>query len=110
MLDRTVEFLPTDAELNRRAIAKERMVRPELAVLLSYCKMSVYNELAMGKLTDDPYFEPLLVQYFPKIMQNNFAGEITNHPLRSEIIRTIITNNIIQYLIRQYTTQSLSIL
>jgi len=98
LLDRAVEFLPTEAELNRRAIAKERMARPELAVLLSYSKMSVLNELVSSKLTEDPYFEPLLMQYFPKMMQDNFQGEIASHPLRKEIIRTIITNNIVNQL------------
>ncbi len=98
LLDRKVEFLPDEAELNRRSIAKERMTRPELAMLLSYSKMSVYNDLVHAKLTEDKYFESYLVNYFPPLMQEQFRSEILAHPLRQEIIRTIITNKIVNQL------------
>lgn len=98
LLDRAIEFLPDDAELNRRSIAKETMSRPELAVLLSYSKMSVYNEIIKTDLSQDKYFESLLIEYFPQIMQERFRDVILNHPLRKEIINTVITNNIINQL------------
>lgn len=98
LLDRTVEFLPSEAELHKRALAKERMTRPELAVLLSYSKMSIYNELAASNLTNDKYFESYLINYFPSLMQERFSQEIFLHPLREEIIRTVLTNKIINQL------------
>ncbi|MGI4775600.1 MAG: NAD-glutamate dehydrogenase [Janthinobacterium lividum] len=98
LLDRGVEFLPNKAELDRRALAKERMSRPELAVLLSYSKMSAYNELIGTDLFEDKYFERFLVEYFPQLMQNRFRSEIIVHPLRKEIITTVVVNNLINKL------------
>ena len=98
LLDRKVEFLPSQAELHKRAIAKEKMTRPELAVLLSYSKMSVYNELITAKLTEDKYFERSLIEYFPEVMRDKFREEILSHPLRDEIIRTVVTNKMVNQL------------
>src|SRR5690606_13017456 len=55
LLDRKIEFLPEMAELSRRAIAKEKITRPELSVLLSYSKMSVKKELMDSDIAEDEY-------------------------------------------------------
>jgi glutamate dehydrogenase len=57
--------------------------------------MFVDKELLSSTLTDDPYFERHLFNYFPKIMQDRFPDQIRNHPLKHEIIRTVITNKIV---------------
>ena len=98
LLDREVEFLPNKAELSRRSIANERMTRPELAVLLSYSKMSLDRDLNSFQLTKDKHFKNHLLKYFPKIMQEKFKDEIENHPLKQEIIRTVIANTMINQL------------
>jgi len=98
LLDRNVEFLPDETELARRSVNKEQMTRPELAVLLSYSKMSIYNELIKSKLADDRYFESYLINYFPKIMKKDFLEEMISHPLRNEIIITVVTNKIVNQL------------
>ena len=98
LLDRAVEFLPDRAELAKRSIAKGHLTRAELAILLSYSKMSVCNELVNAKLTEDKYFETYLIDYFPQIMSDKFKAEILSHPLRNEIIRTLVTNKIVNQL------------
>jgi len=98
LLDREVEFLPNKAELSRRSIANERMTRPELAVLLSYSKMSLDRDLNSFQLTKDKHFKNHLINYFPQIMQEEFKDEIENHPLKQEIIRTVIANRMINQL------------
>lgn len=98
LLDRKVEFLPDETELTRRAASKERLTRPELAVLLSYSKMSAYNELVNTLLPEEKYFESYLISYFPPLMQEKFRAEILSHPLKREIIRTVITNKIVNQL------------
>lgn len=95
ILDRSVEFLPSNDEIKKRASISDKMTRPELAVILSYAKMMVYNELSDSKLADDKYFEPLLVSYFPKSMQEKFNSEILSHHLKREIILTMITNKMV---------------
>lgn len=95
LLDPEVEFLPNKSELSRRAVAKEGMTRAELSVLLSYSKMSLDADLADSSFTKDEYFESHLYNYFPEMMREKFAEEIKNHPLRNEIIRTVINNKLV---------------
>ena len=97
LLNSEVEFLPNKAELSRRAVSNEGMTRSELSVLLSYSKMSFDLELSSANL-DDKYFEKYLFNYFPELMHEKFKEEIINHPLRVEIIRTIITNKLVNQL------------
>jgi glutamate dehydrogenase len=44
---------------------------------------------------DAPYFEGDLLRYFPREMQDNYAGEIKSHRLRRDIVATMITNSIV---------------
>lgn len=98
LINREVEFLPTKDELNRRAANKENLTRPELCVLLSYSKSSTYHDLRNATFSQDKYFDSYLINYFPKLMQKNFQEEILAHPLKHEIIRTVVTNKIVNQL------------
>ncbi|BFD45696.1 MAG: NAD-glutamate dehydrogenase [Rickettsia endosymbiont of Sergentomyia squamirostris] len=98
LINRTVEFLPTQEELSKRAVNKENMPRPELCVLLSYSKRSVYHDLITATFSKDKYFESYLINYFPKLIQEKFREEILAHPLKHEIIRTVVTNKIVNQL------------
>ena len=46
-------------------------------------------------ITDNAYHGKLLIEAFPKKLQANFSEQMQSHPLRSEIIATKLTNNII---------------
>lgn len=71
------------------------MTRPELAVLLGYAKIALYDDLLPSDLPDDPLLEPDLVQYFPERMTARFADVLKRHRLRREIIATRATNSLI---------------
>jgi glutamate dehydrogenase len=92
MLNRRVEFLPSDEEIADRTGG---LTRPEISVLLSYAKMSLKTELMSGSLPDDPGQEAALLGYFPEVLQDRFAKQITGHRLRREIIATIAANFIV---------------
>jgi glutamate dehydrogenase len=98
LLNREVEFLPTSSEISRRTVTKERLTRPELSILLSYSKMSVEKQLINSNIANDEYLEKYLLQYFPPLMRNKFNHEIMIHPLKKEIIITIITNKLVNQL------------
>ncbi|MCP5369354.1 MAG: NAD-glutamate dehydrogenase [Rickettsiaceae bacterium] len=98
LLDSKVEFLPTKAELARRSAINQGFTRPELAVLLSYSKMALEFDLLDSQITQDKYFDAYLIKYFPKMMQEDFRDEILQHPLRHEIIKTIIVNKMVNSL------------
>ena len=68
------------------------MTRPELSVLLAYAKRSLTDLLLQSDLPDDPHFEADLLAYFPTAVSDRFADEIKAHPLRRELISTIVAN------------------
>jgi glutamate dehydrogenase len=92
ILDREIEFLPSAEEMNQRGREGHGMTRPELSVLLAYSKRSLTDLLLQSDLPDDPHFEADLLGYFPKAVSDRFADEIKAHPLRRELISTIVAN------------------
>ena len=58
LLDRAVEFLPSDMEIAERRRRAEPLTRPELAVLLAYAKLALHEDLLHSSVPDDPYLVP----------------------------------------------------
>jgi glutamate dehydrogenase len=81
-LDREVEFLPSAKELVKINAAKLGLSRPEIAVLLAYSKITVYEDILNSDLPDDQYCQNDLLLYFPRYMQQRFAVDIASHKLR----------------------------
>ncbi len=94
-LNRDIEFLPHSAELAERQRNGKGLTRPEIAVILSYAKMWLYEQLLQSDLPDNEYLENDFVRYFPDALQKKYPEEIREHQLRREITATIITNGII---------------
>ncbi|WP_154222093.1 NAD-glutamate dehydrogenase [Marinicella rhabdoformis] len=95
LLDREIEFLPTDAELERRRLNGEGMSRPELCVLLSYAKLDLYAQVIQSGALNDDWLRRLMVNYFPKKLQTIDAKYLDNHRLKNEIIGTILTSQVV---------------
>ena len=96
-LDRKLEDLPSDAELADRRNAGKPLTRPELAVLMSYAKIVLFDDLLACGVTGDPYFRKELLNYFPPLMRERFEEEIDGHRLRSEIIANRVGNAMINH-------------
>jgi glutamate dehydrogenase len=94
-LNRVVEFLPSDDEIAERRAAKQGLTAPERAVLLAYSKMTLFDDLIAGKLIDDEYVARALVGYFPDLLQKKYAELMPRHPLKREIIATVVANTMI---------------
>ena len=94
-LDRRVEGLASDDVLAQRQRAGQGLTRPELAVVMAYTKMAVYEALVASPLVDDPLLLPDLMGAFPAAMQARFADAIAGHRLRRELIATKLTNELI---------------
>jgi len=92
-LKRKLEFLPNDEEISRRETAQQGLARPEVAVLLSYSKIRLFEALLGSDISEDPYLSHELAAYFPAAMRERFAEHLDTHPLRCEIIATQITND-----------------
>ncbi|HAG62988.1 MAG TPA: glutamate dehydrogenase, partial [Kocuria sp.] len=96
-LNRELEFLPSDSELRERAAQGQPLTGPELSVLTAYAKIQLSAALVDSDLADDPWFHRTLSQYFPAQIRERFDGELDTHPLRKEIISTVVANQIINY-------------
>ncbi len=97
-LDRVVEYLPSEEELNRRRTFNQGLTRPELSILLAYSKNSLYRQLLSIMSKDNYEFDHSnshLKRYFPSLIQEKFEDTIIHHPLRKEIIATVMANEII---------------
>ena len=94
-LNRKLEFLPFDEELSERRAAGKGLTSPELAVLLAYSKIELFDQLLDSRLPEDPYISSALVRYFPVPLRERFAEYIQKHPLKREIIATHVVNSMV---------------
>jgi glutamate dehydrogenase len=94
-LDRGLECLPSNAELQARVLTGKGLTTPELAVLAAYAKIELARELTEGGLSDDPWFSQTLRGYFPKQVSARFGKHLSTHPLRREIVATVVANDMI---------------
>ena len=94
-LDRQVENLPSEAELTERKSRGLGLTRPELAVLLSYDKIRLFQQLLDSDVPEDPYLSKELVRYFPLPLHEAYAAHMQRHRLKREIIATAVTNSTI---------------
>lgn len=94
-LDRAVEFLPTSDEMAERRGRGEGLTRPELALLIAYSKRSIKRDLLDADLPDSEYLEQDLARYFPEKIVDRFRSLLGEHPLRRELIATIVSNDVV---------------
>jgi glutamate dehydrogenase len=95
LLDRGVEFLPSEAALNERAAQGKALTRPELAVLLAYAKLTLYADLLEGHAIDNDYLAGELFRYFPETLHRLYPQAVMGHRLKREIIATVLANAMI---------------
>lgn len=94
-LDREIEALPSNAALHERLNGGQGLTSPELAVLAAYAKMELATALSASDFADDPWFKSTLRRYFPAQVAQRFDAELDTHPLRREIIATVVANDIV---------------
>lgn len=94
-LDRALEFLPDKEEITIRKTAHQGLTRPEIAVLMAYCKTVLKKALLGSNVPEDPYFYKELEDAFPYPLQERFKQYMTKHRLKREIIATQLSNAVI---------------
>lgn len=94
-LSRRIEYLPNDKQLIDRLENQQGLTKPEIAVLLAYAKMDIYQRLLESTLPNDGMWDHLLVEYFPQVLSEKFADQLPLHSLRREIIATSLTNRLV---------------
>ncbi|HVE88874.1 MAG TPA: NAD-glutamate dehydrogenase [Burkholderiaceae bacterium] len=95
LLNRAIEFLPSDDEIEERRAKDIPLTGPERAVLLAYSKMWLFDELLASDLPEDPWVGTALARYFPSALKQKFAPYIERHPLKREIVATHVLNSMV---------------
>jgi glutamate dehydrogenase len=94
-LKRALEFLPDDEAIAERRARGIGLTTPELAVLLAYSKLWLYDEMLASSLPDDPWVATAVERYFPGPLRERCGAYVPRHPLRREIISTHTINSMI---------------
>ncbi|MCU1645967.1 MAG: NAD-glutamate dehydrogenase [Nocardia sp.] len=94
-LQRDIEALPTDAEMERRSSEGHGLTSPELANLLAHVKLSIKADLLDSDLPDSAAFAATLPAYFPAPVRDRLLRGIKKHPLRRGIVSTRLVNDIV---------------
>ncbi|MGB0514304.1 MAG: NAD-glutamate dehydrogenase domain-containing protein, partial [Wenzhouxiangellaceae bacterium] len=95
LIDRDLEDLPDEEVLRDRVSRGLGLMRPELAVLFSFAKITLYKELVDSEVPEDPYLSRELEDYFPQPLREQYADMMPEHRLKREIIATRVTNNMV---------------
>ncbi len=95
ILDRRLEGLPATEALAERGRLGRGLTRPEIAVLLVDAKRSIYESLVRSALVDDEYLVNDLSSYFPEEIASRYEDLLLDHPLRRELIATMVANDLV---------------
>ncbi|WP_428383857.1 NAD-glutamate dehydrogenase [Nevskia ramosa] len=95
LLNRAIEGLPDEDQIKERRTRGVGLTRPELAVLIAYSKISLYDAILASTVPDDPFFVRDLLGNFPPLLVEQYRELLSRHRLRREIIATILSNALV---------------
>jgi glutamate dehydrogenase len=97
-LDRVVEYLPDNEEIEERKAQGKGLYRPELAVIFAYSKLLLKDLMAGSSIMKDTGFKKDVLDYFPSNLSSKFVAPIEDHRLRDEIIINQLVNSLVNRL------------
>jgi glutamate dehydrogenase len=95
LLDRELEYLPDDNEIEDRRLRKQGFTRPELSVILSYAKIDLYNGLIESGETLEDFLVVDPLRYFPGELRRRYKDFLPGHRLSRQILATLIANDLV---------------
>ena len=94
-LNRGLEFLPSEDELDERKNQKQGLTRPELSVLISYIKGDLKELLNAPGISENHYLATAIESAFPSALVKRYPDSLYAHQLRSEIVATQLANEMV---------------
>ena len=89
------KHLPEETEIEERRTRKQGFTRPELAVVLSYAKIDLYNGLISSSSTLEDFLVVDPVRYFPAVLRKRYNDFIPGHRLSRQILATLVANDLV---------------
>jgi glutamate dehydrogenase len=94
-LNRAIEYLPTDSQMDAMHAQGQGLTSPELSVLMAYVKIDLTRDRANDEIVNEPWCQEILKNYFPSGVRVKYADLMATHPLRKEIISTVMINDMV---------------
>ena len=94
-LNRELEALPSEKEIERRTEAGIGLTSPELSTLMAHVKLTLKEDMLTTELPELDVFASRLPGYFPTPLRERFTPEIRTHQLRREIVATMLINDLV---------------
>ena len=98
VIDRELEVLPSEEEIEEIKLRGKGLTRPEISVLQAYAKIELTKELLKTDVPDNDHSLKWLLDYFPSLLHKKYAKEINKHMLKREIIATTMSNGLVNRL------------
>lgn len=96
-INRQLEYLPdTKTVLERRANGLG-LTSPEIAILFSYSKIILKDDIRHSDLLGDPALVDYMKQAFPMVLNKKYSDFIHKHRLRNEILATQLSNHLVSH-------------
>lgn len=94
-LNRSLQGLPSKEEMLQRSQEGIGLTRPELFTIFSVVKLDLKQQLVQFPFEKYPLIEKLILKEFPNTLVTSYEKELLSHPLKSEILSTIVSNILI---------------
>jgi glutamate dehydrogenase len=94
-LDRELEVLPDADGFAALEAAHQGLTSPELSTLLAHTKLDLTAQVLATDLPDVAAFAGRLPEYFPRAVRERFGRAVATHPLRREIVTTMLVNDVV---------------
>lgn len=97
-IDLDLEFLPKQKTLLERKAMGKGLTLPELAIIFSYSKRILKEEILVSDVPEDPFLSKMIQKEFPLVLFYEYKKQMETHSLRREIIAMQVSNMIINEL------------
>lgn len=97
-INRELEYLPDTKTMQERRANGLGLTRPEIAVLFSYSKIILKEDILQSDLLTDPALKDFMKNAFPTILRKKYGDEIFNHRLHKEILATQLSNHLVSHM------------
>ncbi|MDT7637673.1 MAG: glutamate dehydrogenase, partial [Pseudonocardiales bacterium] len=94
-LDRVLDVLPDPAGFTALERAGQGLTSPELATLLAHVKLDLKASILDSDLPDTAVFADRVREYFPAPPRERYPAAVAAHPLRREIVATLLVNEMV---------------
>ncbi|MDZ7916573.1 MAG: NAD-glutamate dehydrogenase [Rhodococcus sp. (in: high G+C Gram-positive bacteria)] len=95
IVDRVIEGFPTKKQFAAAEKTGTGLTSPELATLMAHVKLDLKSTLLAGSSIDNQIYRKALVNYFPEGVRDAGGDALDRHPLRREIVATVLTNSVV---------------